>query len=651
MLRNKTRKVSKTKKIKDPDVHVQDEKNSHFLTIRTPPISTQTPISTPQVVDAIHYNIVSRVLQQTPHYAALFITAKHIMFRVIEAMPPIDPDEEFDLIVVGSGNGACGFLGECLKHVPSDYRVLVLEEGNNFFFSSDITHQAGWSKSYANGTAFTLHNSVTPNGRSVLAGRARTLGGGGSINYTMIHESSEWLVEQAGRDVDYWDKCKEELNASLKRPDPLAEGYQTPFADYIAENAQKAGYAAPSKDDMIENIPSVNESENKKRLYYFPTQFDMFGSRTNSGVSLVKWEQIKYRWNTTVTGLVMDKTTCNGVQTRSKESGENVTYKVKKDTGRVVLCGGSQSPRLLLNTEELASNKKIGTRVNDHICMPLAIYVVREDKTSVVGATDNYESLFAEMVVESESDEGDTTTTNVCIDFFSGDVLRLIYLISSLYLCYVPLNGFKRLMGRFPIIFTYLSNTIRYILTAIIAIIQVLGRLIPFLPREIKITTALVKFNASKEGYYERSGSRIVLRFFDDERDYAIAEEAINKNLEFLESNGRKPLFIIRWLFQLLTKIPYKQGRQVRKYVRNFARKTLLSEQHLAGGCVFGDVVDKGLEDSAKTGQVFGTSNLYVADLSIVPLPRVSTQMTAYLMGHHVAKQLYAKKSFLKKNN
>jgi hypothetical protein len=34
------------------------------------------------------------------------------------------PDEEFDLIVVGSGNGACGFLSECLKHVP--------EEGHNF---------------------------------------------------------------------------------------------------------------------------------------------------------------------------------------------------------------------------------------------------------------------------------------------------------------------------------------------------------------------------------------------------------------------------------------------------------------------------------------------------------------------------------------
>lgn len=72
------------------------------------------------------------------------------------------------------------------------------------------------------------------------------------------------------------------------------------------------------------------------------------------------------------------------------------------------------------------------------------------------------------------------------------------------------------------------------------------------------------------------------------------------------------------------------------------ARNALVSQQHLAGGCILGDVVDMGLEDNSKTGLVFGSTNLHVADLSIVPLPRVSTQMTAYLMGHHVAKQLFS---------
>jgi hypothetical protein len=566
------------------------------------------------------------------------------LFRNEHAMPPIDPDEEFDLIVVGSGNGACGFLGECLNHVPADYRVLVLEEGNNFFFTSDITHQNGWSKSYANGNAFTLHNATTPDGKSILSGRAKTLGGGGSINYTMIHESSDWLVKQAGHDAAYWNECKAALNSSLQRPDPLKQGYQTPFADYIADNAQKAGYSPPNKDDLIGNIPSISASHSKQ-LYFFPTQFDQFGSRTNSGISLVKWQQIKYRWNTKVTGLVMDKKTdatevaCNGVQTRSHE-GIETTYKIKKDTGRVILCGGSQSPRILLNTKELASNEKIGQRVNDHICMPLAIYMVDKDKAPVVGATDNYESLFANTVIQHTSGG----QSEVGIDFFSGKVTRLIYLISSLYLCFLPFNDFKRFMGRHPIVYTYLSNAIRMILNAIIVPIEALGRFLPFLPSPIIITTALVKFNATKEGYYERVGDKIILRFFDDETDYAVAEEAINQNIAFLESNGFKPPLLIRCLLQYLTKIPYKRGREVKRYVRHFAEKTLLSEQHLAGGCLLGDVVDKGLEDSAKTGLVFGTSNLHVADLSIVPLPRVSTQMTAYLMGHHVAKQIYSTK-------
>ena len=58
------------------------------------------------------------------------------------------------------------------------------------------------------------------------------------------------------------------------------------------------------------------------------------------------------------------------------------------------------------------------------------------------------------------------------------------------------------------------------------------------------------------------------------------------------------------------------------------------SEQHLAGGCQ--DSVDR---DAGN--RVHGTSNVHVADLSAVPLPRVSPQMTAYLMGYHVGGTLY----------
>lgn len=580
------------------------------------------------------------------------------MFRNENALPPIELDQKFDLIVVGTGNGACGFLGECLKHIPrdSDYQILVLELGTNFFYTSDITHQNGWSKTYSSGSIFKLHDAVTPDGRSVLAGRANTMGGGGSINYTMIHESSDWLAEQAGRDPGYWDTCKCELNKSLDRPNPFKRGYQTPFAEYISSNAQNPenfdtneGFSAPNCErDMIENIPSYFEDKEKplKQMYIFPTQFNQFGSRTNSGVSLVEWERITYRWNTEVTGLVMSQSdksyTCTGVKTKNVKTFESTTYKVKEGTGRVVLCGGSQSPRLLLKAKELADmNEKIGQRVNDHICMPLGIYMVKKEKVEVVGPTDNYQSLFAIDDIPCKIKNGDNERSEnvpVNIDFFSGEVLRLIYLISSLYLCYLPLNGFKKFMGRRPIVFTYLSNTIRILLTGLVYVINFVCPCV----QSFVITTSLVKFSAVTEGYYERKGDKIVLRFFDNQADYDIAEEAINKNLQFLESNGEKPNFLIRSIFQFITKIPYRRGREVKCYVRNFARKTLLSEQHLAGGCLFGDVIDKGSKDDpASTGRVFNTTNLHVADLSAVPLPRVSTQMTAYLIGHHVAKQLY----------
>ena len=46
---------------------------------------------------------------------------------------------------------------------------------------------------------------------------------------------------------------------------------------------------------------------------------------------------------------------------------------------------------------------------------------------------------------------------------------------------------------------------------------------------------------------------------------------------------------------------------------------------------MFGEAIDKGLTNSSDTGKVFATKNIHVADLSAVPLPRCSTQMTAYL--------------------
>ena len=83
-------------------------------------------------------------------------------------------DNEYDLIVVGSGNGACAFLSECLDHVSADAKILVLEQGQNYFDTSDVTHENGWSKTYSTGSIYKLHNTRTSNGKPVLSGRAVT---------------------------------------------------------------------------------------------------------------------------------------------------------------------------------------------------------------------------------------------------------------------------------------------------------------------------------------------------------------------------------------------------------------------------------------------------------------------------------------------
>lgn len=203
------------------------------------------------------------------------------------------------------------------------------------------------------------------------------MGGGGSINYTMVHESSKWLMEQMGHDIEYWDGLKAEINGKLKLSDPLTT--QTKFAKFIQNKAMQEGdttFGEPRKDDLTFNVPSLDDdfqkykSKEAKQLYVFPTQFNKFGQRTNSGVSIVDWNRVSLRCETEVTGLHLDRIddgshSCTKVEARDLISNEKVSFLVKAG-GRVVLASGSQSPRLLMRAEEL-TNPKIGKRVNDHI--------------------------------------------------------------------------------------------------------------------------------------------------------------------------------------------------------------------------------------------------------------------------------------------
>ncbi|MEO0836639.1 MAG: GMC oxidoreductase [Cyanobacteria bacterium J06642_3] len=175
------------------------------------------------------------------------------------------------------------------------------------------------------------------------------------------------------------------------------------------------------------------------------------------------------------------------------------------------------------------------------------------------------------------------------------------------------------------------------------------------------LISAIVKFNIKREGYYEPASDdqtlaqnqqkphNIILRcfeeqFLENDHDFSVAQMALTEQIPLMNYLGSKPHPVFQFLIRLLTRMPYKT-EQVHNYLKHYSRYDLLTEQHLSGGCVFGKALDLGLKSPQDTGKVFGSQNIYVADLSASPLPRVSPQMTAYLIGHHVATQLCQNKA------
>ncbi|PSB02365.1 GMC oxidoreductase [Merismopedia glauca] len=562
--------------------------------------------------------------------------------------------QSYDLIVVGSGNGACAFLHQYLN-CSTEGRVLVLEEGENFFETSDITHQRNWAKSYSDGNIFKLHQAQTSDRIPILSGRACTMGGGGSINYTTIFESSKWLAEHLGRDPVYWDAQKAELAKCFRFADPTQS--LTDVAKHVKEKLENIGFSI--SDISQDSIPTYVDGKDRQ-IHIFPTQFDEFGQRTRSGVSLVNWylnQRLDFMTQQRVTKLHLEATDkgqrCRAISVFNSIKGKLETYHLGSNT-KLLLCAGAATPQLLYEHREKLNNLEIGKHVNDHILLPFGIYVLNSELE--VTLKDQYVSLFA--TTEAFSGEGrDPTICN--FDFFSGRLNLLLYFISHLFLAFWLPNWLKLWMTRNPDVFQWLKRATRFLVTASNWLVDSIWRILHFakLTRpKWNLISAIVKFNIAREGYYEPLSDRltqdrkypkpyrIVLRCFEDKPldsnpDFQVAKDAISKHICLMESLGAKPHPIFQFAIRLLTRMPYDVN-QVERYINHYSRYDLLTEQHLSGGCVFGKAIDSGLESPQDTGKVFGSENIYVADLSASPLPRISPQMTAYLIGHHVATQI-----------
>ncbi len=556
-------------------------------------------------------------------------------------------DISYDLIIVGSGNGACGFLSYYLENTKSSpEKILVVEEGQDFFNTSDIAHQVNWIKSFSEGKIFKLHNALTPDDTPIISGRACAMGGGGSINYTMIHESSEWLAGQIGYTTHYWNELKAELNQKFARPKLDEE--LSPITEHLLKVAESFGFK-PSRD-TIDNIPN-HLDRNADLLHLFPTPFNQFGQRTHSGVSLVNWldKRLELKTQSRVESLEFadepgESLRCVAVQVRDLSKGEMCRFSLKHD-GRLILCAGAATTKLLLPHKKKLQNQEIGKYVSDHILLPLGLYL--PVKGIEITPRGNYIPVFATTIWQPEQLGRSTVCT---FDFFAGNFQRLLFLLSHLFLALLLPNWLKKIVLRTPWLFTITKNTVRILIQIVNFIINLFwgfSNLLQGKPwqKEVELVTAIIKFKPASDGYYSSDGNRIILNFFTEDegtgfnQDQEVAKEMISKHLELIDSLGHKPHWLVKFFIRLLTRIPYEE-QQVAQYVDAYSKNFLLTEQHLAGGCLFGKAIDTGLENAMDTGKVGGSANVYVADLSAVPLPRISPQMTAYLIGFHVAKRL-----------
>lgn len=557
----------------------------------------------------------------------------------------------YDLIVVGSGNGACGFLSKYLQSVGVEkQQILVLEEGENFFNTGNITHQNNWTKSYAEREIFKLHNAVTKKGTPVITGRAHIMGGGGSINYSMIHESNSWLTENIGRSTQYWDDTKESLNRMFHRKDSRKS--RSPLTCSLLEVLKNGGFH-PSTD-FSENIPNLSLSNTGRGVFHeFPTQFNVFGQRTNSGVSLIDWtsDHLEIKTHHRVSELLFQedsngKKRCIGAKATHTYTGATINFLLKPENGKIVMCAGAGTPQILMHSKEALQNVSIGKGVSDHILIPLGIYVLRDNVE--LSGRDVYQPVFATnkvSVAGSEVMEGVYS-----LEFFAGTLERLIFFMSHLYLAILLPNIVKTMVVKYPSLFSIIKKSLRVLLEIPIFLFKTYQKSIRFLTggnvKELKLITAIVKFNPVKNGSYHPNSSkaRIQLDFFSETEsginaDQLFARKAIEENLDMINQLGDQPSYLIRLLMRVLVGFPYYKN-EVSDFVHRYSKAFLLSQQHLAGGCLFGSAIGRGDENHKDTGKLNGCCNVFVADLSAAPLPRVSTQMTAYLIGYHVAQSM-----------
>jgi hypothetical protein len=290
----------------------------------------------------------------------------------------------YDVVLVGAGNSACAYVSELLAHRPG-LRICLLERGSLPTRYGDELALAAWpNDTYDNEVIVPI--ASTHNVRC-----AQVVGGGGSVNYTLIHESDAWLMEHLGapRGFDGWAEAKAHVATWLGVP--TARRVPSPNVQQLLKTLQWPIHG--SVDAGV--VPSCHVDQ-APIFRPIQTVFDAEGQRRHNGWNAVDWGKVTLLPEIEVTELVLvpgpDGVVCRGLKVHDRVSGAHVTWAVPATT-EVVLAAQQQSVQLLRPHVELLPpgvGEHLGQQVGDHIVLPVFV----SKALPVEGRPDPYAPLF-----------------------------------------------------------------------------------------------------------------------------------------------------------------------------------------------------------------------------------------------------------------
>ena len=293
----------------------------------------------------------------------------------------------YDIVVVGAGNSACAYVSEILAARP-DLRICMIERGS--VPNPKYSDMGSWP----NDTYDDDQGMIKPLPSSHNVRTASVVGGGGSVNYTMIHETDAWLEENLGkpRGFQTWAEAKEHVARWLGVTEsPLRE--VSPNVRHLFDQLQSWTLDPPPDAG---SVPTLCEDE-EPRFRPVHTVFDAKGKRRFNGWNAVDWGRVTLLERIEVTELVMDASpdgaVCRGLKARDHATGTRLVRWDLPSNTRVILAAQQQSVRLLRSHSHLLPptvQEHLGKGIQDHISLPIFVSQARPAE----GRPDPYSPIF-----------------------------------------------------------------------------------------------------------------------------------------------------------------------------------------------------------------------------------------------------------------